>query len=212
MAKKITDKDGNVYVKKKPFYKRVWFWILVVIVFFIAVGSFGSKNSSSTNNSSSSSSSSTASKINQSNFDKITISETDGTSKDEVEKMFGKKPSSTSTQSIQGTQADMEIWTGSALGSSVSVGFVNGHAISKGISGIPHGQKITLDQFNSINNGMTTDDVKNALGKPYGRTYSSIAGQSSEMWQYNGKGDLGSNLVITFTNGTVSGKSQSGLQ
>lgn len=209
MAKKIKDENGNVYIQKKPFYKRVWFWILIVILVFIGFGVAGSKSGS---NDGTSTTTTAGSKINQKNFDKIQISESNGTSREDVEKMFGKKPSSTSTQSIQGTQADMAIWNGTVLGSTVTVGFVNGHATSKGISGLPHGKKITSDQFNAINNGMSKDDVQKALGKPFGRTYSSVGGQSAEMWQYNGKGDLGSNLVITFTNGTVSGKSQAGLQ
>ncbi|HFI0037340.1 TPA: hypothetical protein ACGOTT_002335 [Streptococcus suis] len=29
MAKKIRDEHGNVYVQKKPFYKRIWFIVLV---------------------------------------------------------------------------------------------------------------------------------------------------------------------------------------
>ncbi|MDN6836511.1 MAG: DUF4352 domain-containing protein [Lactococcus lactis] len=32
MAKKITDEQGNTYKMKKPFYKKVWFWVLIVIV------------------------------------------------------------------------------------------------------------------------------------------------------------------------------------
>jgi len=41
MAKKITDEHGNTYVQKKPFYKRVWFWILAVIVIAVIFGSAG---------------------------------------------------------------------------------------------------------------------------------------------------------------------------
>lgn len=37
MAKKITDQDGNVYVKKKPIYKRFWFILLALIVIIIIV-------------------------------------------------------------------------------------------------------------------------------------------------------------------------------
>lgn len=62
MAKKITDENGNTYVQKKPFYKKVWFWILVVFVGFIMVGIFGgdseeptAKNESSTEQASKSS-------------------------------------------------------------------------------------------------------------------------------------------------------------
>ena len=32
---------GNTYVQKKPFYKRVWFWIVVVILVLIIGGSIG---------------------------------------------------------------------------------------------------------------------------------------------------------------------------
>ena len=46
MAKKITDENGNTYVQKKPFYKKVWFWILVIIIAGIAFGSMGGKKSS----------------------------------------------------------------------------------------------------------------------------------------------------------------------
>lgn len=38
--KKVTGEDGKTYVmkEKKPFYKRVWFWILAVIVVFAVAG------------------------------------------------------------------------------------------------------------------------------------------------------------------------------
>ncbi|ELB51554.1 Ltp family lipoprotein [Enterococcus lactis] len=40
VKKKVTGEDGKTYVmkEKKPFYKRVWFWILVVLVVFIVGG------------------------------------------------------------------------------------------------------------------------------------------------------------------------------
>lgn len=41
MSKKIKDENGNVYVQKKPFYKKVWFWLLVVIVVICAGGALG---------------------------------------------------------------------------------------------------------------------------------------------------------------------------
>lgn len=211
MAKKIKDENGNVYVKKKPFYKRVWFWILIVILIFIGFSSAGSKNDSKNSAGNSSSSSSNASKINQTNFDKINISETDGTSKADVEKMFGKKPSSSSSQTIQGVSADECIWHGTSLGSTVTVAFANGHAISKGIAGLPNSSKVSTSQYNAIQNGMTKNEVIKKLGKPTGRTYSSIAGQNAEMLEYIGKGNVGANMNVTIINGTVSGKAQSGM-
>ena len=41
MAKKVMGQDGKMYKVKKPFYKRVWFWLLAVVVVFIAIGSQG---------------------------------------------------------------------------------------------------------------------------------------------------------------------------
>ena len=37
MAKKITDQDGNVYIQKKPVYKRLWFIILAAIVLIVII-------------------------------------------------------------------------------------------------------------------------------------------------------------------------------
>lgn len=34
MAKKIKDENGNVYVQKKPFYKKWWFIAIVIIGVF----------------------------------------------------------------------------------------------------------------------------------------------------------------------------------
>jgi hypothetical protein len=41
--KKVTGEDGKTYVmkEKKPFYKKIWFWILVVIVVIGIGGSLG---------------------------------------------------------------------------------------------------------------------------------------------------------------------------
>lgn len=49
MSKKIVGDDGKTYVQKKPIYKRVWFWILaiVVIAIFSSAMSGGSDKSSS---------------------------------------------------------------------------------------------------------------------------------------------------------------------
>lgn len=48
MSKKIVGNDGKTYVQKKPFYKRVWFWILVVILVIIAFGSMGGNSDKAT--------------------------------------------------------------------------------------------------------------------------------------------------------------------
>ncbi|MCL3857896.1 DUF3862 domain-containing protein [Pediococcus pentosaceus] len=226
MSKKIEDENGNVYVQKKPFYKRVWFWIVVIIILGGIGSQIGSSDTSTGNNKSdtaskaiNSSSSKKASGITKSKFDQIKLSETDGTSLSDVEKSFGKKPSSTSTDTIQDVKTDMNTWTGVAnagLGSTIAVGFSNGHAVSKAISELKvnRSEKIDLNKFNSITNGMSADDVKKSLGEPNGLSITSIAGTSAEDWTYSSgvKGDMGANCIITFQDGVVSGKSQTGLK
>ena len=41
MSKKMTDKDGKVYVEQKPFYKKVWFWIVIAILVIVVGGAIG---------------------------------------------------------------------------------------------------------------------------------------------------------------------------
>lgn len=50
MAKKVMGQDGKMYKVKKPFYKRVWFWVLIVLLFFGIAGALsgGEKKDSAT--------------------------------------------------------------------------------------------------------------------------------------------------------------------
>ena len=55
MAKKIKDENGNIYVKKTPFYKKWWFILIIVLIAFGAIkggsGTNSSKQSTSSNSS-----------------------------------------------------------------------------------------------------------------------------------------------------------------
>ena len=46
MAKKIKDENGNVYVKKTPFYKKWWFILIIVLIAFGAIKGGSGTNSS----------------------------------------------------------------------------------------------------------------------------------------------------------------------
>lgn len=54
MAKKIKDEHGNVYVQKKPFYKRVWFIVLVGLFVLGGLGKLAGSDKELTDTSSSS--------------------------------------------------------------------------------------------------------------------------------------------------------------
>ena len=216
--------------EKKPIYKRVWFWIIVVLVLAGIGASMGSSKASSTKTSASTSQESTkkddskkddsqpAEKkeekkdgLSKENFDKINISESDGTSKEDVEAMFGKKPDSTSTSTVMDVQSDMLTWNGGLFGSSITVGFNNNHAFTKSMNGLKGTKKVTLADFDQVNNGMNEDDVKAKLGDPTGIDITKIMDTTTTVLTFNGK-ELGSSAVITLTNGAVSGKTQMSLK
>lgn len=48
MAKKIRDEQGRVYKLKKPFYKKVWFWVLIVFIIGIAATQGGDSDKTAT--------------------------------------------------------------------------------------------------------------------------------------------------------------------
>lgn len=220
MAKKIKDENGNTYVQKKPFYKRVWFWVLIVLVIIIGASAMGGKkgNSAKPTPASSNSSSSTSNGITKSQWDKIKLSESDGNSVDSVKKAFG-KPNSTSTSTVENVKADMYTWNhvaNASLGGTVVIGFSNDHAISKSIANlkVSRSKKITLNDFNTIQNGQTKSQVESKFGKPDGYDISTIAGQTTEIWMYTSgiKGSAGANFNVTFSNDAVSGMTQSSME
>lgn len=197
--------------------KSVALGLLTVLLATTAVGcSSGSSSSSSSDSSKSSATKDSGITLDQ--YNKISLNESDGTSPDSLKKEFG-KPSSTSTSTVQNQQVDLHTWTKVAnadAAASVAVGFSNGHAVSKAVTGlkVSRSEKITLDKFNQVQNGQSEDDVIGALGKPNGIDESSIAGMSMKILAYTSglDGDLGANVSVTLTNGAVSGESQTGLK
>ena len=206
MAKKIQGEDGKTYVQKKPFYKRVWFWILVIILIFIGVGVAGNGGSSSKDDNN---------KVSYANYKKIDLSGDDGSTKEDVQKLFGKKPEDTSTQEIEGVKTDTQTWEtvkNGDTGSNITVGFDDGHAVNKVITGLKVDRKsqITLADYDSLQTGATKDDVLKKFGKPNGYTHTDILGKVSEDWSYTYKikGDTGANFIISFDENGVVNRSE----
>ena len=72
--------------------------------------------------------------------------------------------------------------------------------------------RVTLEQYNQIQNGMTYDEVVSVFGgKENSSSESEVAGIKSEVKTWNGNGTF-SAVSIGFTNGEVSSKSQTGLE
>lgn len=223
MAKKIKDEKGNTYVQKKPFYKRVWFWILVIIV-IAGVGSqlgggSSTNNSASSKDSSNSSSSQKVEGVTKAAFDKVTLSDSTGTSSADVANLFGGKANSTTENTIQNVQTKLYTWdkvANGSFGSNVTVSFENEHAVAKVITGLKvnRAKKITLAQVEAIQNGTSKADIQKEFGDPNGYDLTNIAGYTSENWSYTSgiNGDAGANVIISFSGDTVSGKTQTNMK
>lgn len=223
MSNKEVNADATV---KKPIYKRVWFWIIIVLIVIgigSGLGTQGSKQSSDTASSSSSSVQKKEEKqtdnpsktdVSQddlkSKFDNITLGQDSGATKENVEQMMGSKANTTSTQNISDIQSDDLTWNLGVM-KSISVGFTNDHAISKSVIGLKESKKITLEEFNQIQNGMSEADVAAVLGDPGSISITDILGTTTSIQTYSGK-DLGSAGTVTFTNGVVSGVSNIDLK
>lgn len=230
MAKKIKDENGNTYVQKKPFYKRVWFWILVVIVIGVASSMGGNKdkeskttdNKTESSTTSSNKSSESSAKIKRSDFDAIKIgdlmqSADGGDTLDSLKQKFG-EPNDASSSETNDVKTDIVTWdkVDNKIGSSMVISFTDGKAFSKDLTGfkLTRKNKIDLAQFNAITNGTSYNDVINKFGEPDNYTETLIAGEKQTMAMYTSgvKGDFGANFNVTFTNDVVSGKSQSSMK
>ena len=77
-------------------------------------------------------------------------------------------------------------------------------------------EKISLDEFNQIKNGMTYDEVVSIIGSKGELLSESDLGIGSEyvttMWRWEGKGSIGANANVMFQDGKVVNKAQFGLE
>lgn len=233
MSKDNAEGTRRSYKAKKPFYKRVWFWVLAVIVIFIVGGSLGGKdNSNATNNAgkttnvnsekSESTKNDNSGKITRSQFDSIKIGDLmnnaqGGDTLDSLKRKFG-KPESTSSDTTNGVKTDVVTWTNVAgeFGANVMVSFTDNHAYDKNLTGfkLSRKQTIKLSDFDAFSNGTKYSDFTAKWGQPDYYNESLISGSTTIVAGYTSgvKGGLGANFNVTFTNGALSGKTQSGMK
>ncbi|WP_423774692.1 DUF3862 domain-containing protein [Bombilactobacillus mellifer] len=86
-----------------------------------------------------------------------------------MKEKFGQPPS-TSSQTIQDVKTEKTLGKiqNCDLGSTFAVGFSNGKAISKTITGlkVSRNKKLILQDFNQIQDGQSREDVFNTLDTP----------------------------------------------
>lgn len=213
---------------KKRFYKRWWFWLIVIVIVGAAggIGGYTALKSNSTSTTKVTKKKKSVSKkkttkktgVTLAQYNGIYLSQNDGLSSVTLQQLLG-RPSGSTTSTVQDLKTSVLTWDQVAdgeLGSKLSVNFASDHAISKTISGlkVSRSQKLGLSQYNTIQNGTSEEEILSILGKPNGYSETAINGATAKSFTYTSgiKGKVGANFVVTLTNGTVSAKSQTGLE
>lgn len=242
--KKVVGEDGKTYTVKvkKPFYKRVWFWILVVLVIAIVGNALGggsddnksadkvsnTKTSQKADSKTTSSTAATSSskkndgKITRAQFDAIKIGDLmssgqGGTTLDALTAQFG-KASNTTSSTTNNVKTDIVSWNNveGGWGATVSVTFTNNNAVAKNLTGfkLTRSQKISLADFNGFANGLKYTDFTAKWGQPDYYQETLIAGTTTIIAGYTSgvQGSLGANFNVTFENGALTGKTQSNMK
>lgn len=233
--KKVVGEDGKTYTVKvkKPFYKRVWFWILIIIMVAGIGGALGgggsddnkssyTKTSQPESSKASSSSKNDDGKITRAQFDAIKIGDLmnggqNGSTLDDLKKQFG-EPSDTSSSEDSGIKTDIDTWTNvvGGWGANVIVTFTNGNAVAKNLTGfkLTRKQKITLADYSAFANGIKYTDFTAKWGQPDYYDETLIDGTTTIIAGYTSgvKGDFGANFNVTFENGALTAKTQSSMK
>lgn len=228
MSKRIVGEDGKTYVQKKPFYKRVWFWILAIIIVILVGSSIGGQNKTSGAKKTSTAQSKKASKnkinVSQQTFDDLKVGDLasngkGGTSYSDVIGKLG-KPTTTSQSSVQGQTVEMSAWNniGGAF-TTISLSF-GGEGDSRALSSksitrakdVLSSKKISQTDYDSITTDgtMKLDELINKFGNPSMTTVTSIMNTETKtiIWT-NVNSSLGSSMSLTVSGGnTIIGKNK----
>ncbi|AKG03301.1 hypothetical protein AAV35_013630 [Salimicrobium jeotgali] len=151
-------------------------------------------------------------------FDQIS----NGMSYEKVVEIIGSEGSLQSETGEKGTQFHTVIysWDGeSGFGSNAMLTFQNEKLQSKSQAGVGDGRSsdvtITSEEFNQIENGMSSDEVFEIIGGE-GEITSESGEPGSQFYTvsytYSGEAGLGSNATLMFQGGKLSSKSQFGLE
>lgn len=100
-------------------------------------------------------------------------------------------------------------------GAIINAMFQNGELTSKAMGSLAffrqNGDKITLEQFNQVQTGMSYDQVKEIFKRDGAlQSETSISGAENKL--YSWINNDGSNAIITFGNGSVDSKTQANLK
>lgn len=192
--------------------------IIIVLAIIIAVTGGGDDSNKDTNSATSSDTKveksndteqkeNTAGVLTEEKFDKIT----EGMTYEEVVSIVGAEGTVLSETGTEGDAYHTIIYEFETDGfmSSANMTFQGGKLLNKSQFGLGSSDiEITLEQFNQLKNGMTTEEVFEILG---GEGEITSDSGSVVMYSYNGTA-IGSNASLMFQDGKLANKSQIGLE
>lgn len=206
---------------KKPIYKRPWIWVLAVIVVLAIYGNSSKDNKDSAadptlkvedskkedakKDEPKKDQKKEESKINYENFLKIEM----GQSYEDVVALLG-EGSQKSSSEVAGIKTALYSWNGDGI-TSISATLQDGKISSKAQAGLSKEKvDLNLEKFESIKEGMTYDQVKEALGEGALSSQSKIINSKHEIYSYSSK--QSGVATISFIDGKLSSKTQVGLK
>lgn len=187
--------------------------IVLVIVLGIIGSIVGGNHSKDGANSSSSTSTAVQKKERAVTYEKF-MSLQMGATYDDVKSLIGKDGELQHENDVAGQKTKAYVWKDGDA--NMSCIFQGGKMTSKSMASLrnlvePNGKDVSMAQFEKIEAGMSYDDVKGILGRD-GLLMSevSLMGHDSKIFVWMNK--AGANMNISFSNGNVDSKTQTGLK
>ncbi|EPY2276678.1 DUF3862 domain-containing protein [Clostridium sporogenes] len=193
--------------KEEPFYKKIWFWIIAIVI-ICGVASYGGNkkiNITDTKNSAKTEvKKDDTRKVTYEKFCKIKI----GSTYEEVKSILGESKESKESE-IDGIKVVIYTWYNDD-NSNMDVIVKNNKVIGKSQAGLSMGKAdVNLIKYTKIRTEMDYSKVKEILGDGELMSISEINGSTKSIYLWANPN--GSNMNITFQNGKVTAKNRLGL-
>ncbi|MGO5075013.1 DUF3862 domain-containing protein [Clostridium sporogenes] len=193
--------------KEEPFYKKIWFWIIAIVIICGVVSYGGNKkiNITDTKNSAKTEvKKDDTRKVTYEKFCKIKI----GSTYEEAKSILGESKESKESE-IDGIKVVIYTWY-NYDNSNMDIIVKNNKVIGKSQAGLSMGKAdVNLIKYTKIKKEMDYSKVKEILGDGKLMSISEINGSTKSIYLW--ANPSGSNMNITFENGKVTSKNRLGL-
>ncbi|APH16485.1 hypothetical protein NPD5_3664 [Clostridium sporogenes] len=193
--------------KEEPFYKKIWFWIIAIVI-ICGVASYGGNKKTNITDTKTSAKTEVKKddnrKVTYEKFCKIEI----GSTYEEVKSILGEYKESKESE-IDGIKVVIYTWYNDD-NSNMDVIVKNNKVIGKSQAGLSMGKAdVNLIKYTKIKKEMDYSKVKEILGDGKLMSISEINGSTKSIYLWANPN--GSNMNITFENGKVTSKNRLGL-